>query len=219
MMGISRSTYYANTEEKILERAGRDTELRDHIEAIQLDFPTYGYRRVQADLARRGIVVNHKKLKRVMKEHGLRGVKFRSFVHTTDSNHCYHIYPNLAKEINVTAINQLWVTDITYIRIATCFVYLSAILDKFSRRVVGWAISKNIDRELCLASLKMAIEARKPPPGCIHHSDRGVQYASHDYVAELRKNDFKISMSRKGNPYDNAFAESFWKTIKYEEDC
>jgi transposase InsO family protein len=217
MMGISRSTYYANTEEKILERAGRDTELRDHIEAIHLDFPTYGYRRLQAELARRGIVVNHKKLKRVMKEHGLRAVKFRQFVHTTDSNHCYHIYPNLAQEFNVTDINQLWVTDITYIRIATCFVYLSAILDRYSRRVVGWAISRNIDRELCLASLKMAIEARKPPPGCIHHSDRGVQYASHDYVAELVKKGFKISMSRKGNPYDNAFAESFWKTIKYEE--
>lgn len=152
-----------------------------------------------------------------MREHNLRAVQFGAFTHTTDSNHSYRIYPNLAKEFNVTGINELWVTDITYIRIKTCFVYLSVILDKYSRRAIGWAISKNIDTDLCLASLRMAITDRKPSAGCIHHSDRGVQYASHAYVNELEKNGFRISMSRKGNPYDNAFAETFWKTIKYEE--
>lgn len=217
MTGIARSTYYANNEPKLLERTGRDTELRDVIEEIHLDHPTYGYRRLRAELLRRGMRVNHKRLKRVMHEHGLRAVQFRSFVHTTDSRHCYRIYPNLAKDLAVTGPNELWVTDITYIRIATCFVYLSVILDRFSRKAIGWAVSKNIDRELCLTSLRMAIESRNPPAGCIHHSDRGVQYASHDYTAELEKHGLKISMSRKGNPYDNAYAETFWKTIKYEE--
>jgi putative transposase len=217
-MGISRSTYYANTEMKILEKEGRDADLVELIEQIHLDFPTYGYRRIRAELTRQGIVVNHKRLKRVMKEHGLHAVRFGSFKHTTtDSNHTYHIYQNLAKGLNVTGIDQLWVTDITYIRIKTCFVYLSVILDKFSRRAIGWAISRKIDTELCLAALKRAIDGRKPGEGCIHHSDRGVQYASHAYVAELVKNNFRISMSRKGNPYDNAFAETLWKTIKYEE--
>jgi transposase InsO family protein len=194
MMGISRATYYANTEIKILERESRDAELRALIEIIHFDFPTYGYRRIRAELGRQGIVVNHKRLKRVMKEYGLCAIQFGSFKHiTTNSNHKFQIYPNLAKGLNVTGINQLWVTDITYIRIKTCFVYLSVILDKFSRRAIGWAISKKIDTELCLAALRMAIDARNPADGCIHHSDRGVQYASHAYVVELENNNFKIS--------------------------
>lgn len=217
MIGLSRSTFYAHSEQKALAREGKDADLFSKIEEIHLEMPFYGYRRVQAELARRGHRVNHKKLKRVMQKHNIRAVQFRSFVHTTDSNHCYRIFPNRAAGFVPTSPNRLWATDITYIRISTCFVYLSVILDVYSRKAVGWSISKNIDTNLCLASLQMAIDERHPPEGCIHHSDRGVQYASHQYIETLIANGFEISMSRKGNPYDNAFAESFWKSLKYEE--
>lgn len=217
MIGISRSSYYAHSEKKEIERQAKEADLLSKIEEIHLEMPFYGYRRIQAELARRGERVNHKKLKRIMSKNKIRAAQFRTFVHTTDSKHCYRIFPNLAKGFQPTTKNQLWVTDLTYIRISTCFVYLSVILDVFSRRAVGWAISKNIDTSLCLASLRMAIDDRLPSPGCIHHSDRGVQYASHQYIEYLTQNGFRISMSRKGNPYDNAFAETFWKSLKYEE--
>lgn len=141
----------------------------------------------------------------------------KRWVVTTDSNHPYPVYHNLLKEASITGINQAWVADITYIRILTAFVYLAVILDVFSRKVVGWAISLRIDTELTRAALRMAIETRRPPKSCIHHSDRGVQYAAHDYVDDLNAAGFLISMSRKGNPYDNAKAESFMKTLKNEE--
>jgi transposase InsO family protein len=151
-----------------------------------------------------------------MKTFGLKPITWRSFVRTTDSRHALPVYPNLLKNRQVCAVNQVWVADLTYIRIRSSFVYLAALLDLYSRRIVGWAISKRIDTELCLAALQMALEHR-PARGCIHHSDRGVQYASARYVALLRQHDMEISMSAKGNPYDNAFMESFYKTLKYEE--
>jgi transposase InsO family protein len=152
----------------------------------------------------------------VMKKFDLRPITWRRFVKTTDSNHNLPIFPNLLKKRRVGAINQVWVADITYIRISSSFVYLAAILDLYSRKVVGWAISKRIDTQLCLSALEMAIHSRSPR-GCIHHSDRGVQYASTDYVDLLKQHGLQISMSAKGNPYDNAFMESFNKTLKYEE--
>ena len=151
-----------------------------------------------------------------MKKFGLTPITWRTFVRTTDSRHALPVYPNLIKNRQVHAINEVWVADITYIRIRSSFVYLAAILDLYSRRIVGWAISKRIDTELCLGALRMALETRQAD-GCIHHSDRGVQYASAAYVALLRQHGLPISMSAKGNPYDNAFMESFYKTLKYEE--
>jgi transposase InsO family protein len=151
-----------------------------------------------------------------MKKFGLKPIAWRTFVRTTDSAHKLQIYPNLLRKRQIRSVNQVWVADITYIRIRSSFVYLAAILDLYSRKVVGWAISKRIDTELCLAALQMALKDR-PARGCIHHSDRGVQYASAEYVALLRQHGLEISMSRKANPYDNAFMESFYKTLKYEE--
>ena len=151
-----------------------------------------------------------------MKKFGLKPITWRTFVRTTDSRHALPVYLNLVKNRQVRATNEVWVADITYIRIRSSFVYLAAILDLYSRRIVGWAISKRIDTELCLTALRMALETRHAR-GCIHHSDRGVQYASAAYVALLRQHGLQISMSAKGNPYDNAFMESFYKTLKYEE--
>jgi len=190
--------------------------LREKIERIHEEFPGYGYRRLARELKRRGDRVNEKRIRRVMKKFDLKPITWRTFVRTTDSRHSLSVYPNLIKKRRVRAVNQAWVADITYIRIRSSFVYLAALLDLYSRRVVGWAISKRIDTDLCLAALQMALETR-PARGCIHHSDRGVQYASARYVALLRQHGLQISMSAKGNPYDNAFMESFYKTLKYEE--
>jgi transposase InsO family protein len=195
-----------------------DADLRDWIERMQIEFPRYGYRRVQKALAREDVQVNTKRIRRVMREYGLCAEVKRTFkVATTDSRHRYGVYPNLMKHAEITGLNQAWVGDITYIRIRTCFVYLAVILDVYSRKVVGWAISRSLHRALCLEALATALEQRRPPQGCIHHSDRGVQYACDDYVSLLEENGLRVSMSRKGNPYDNAFAESFMKTLKYEE--
>jgi len=202
-----------------LVRAKRDSDLRDLIEKIQVQFPQYGVRQVYWELLwgykKR---VNKKRIHRVMREHGLRAQIYRGFkVSTTDSNHNNRIYPNLLHGKEVSAPNQVWVTDITYVRIQTCFVYLSVILDLFSRKVIGWSVSKKIDTNLCLESMKMAIESRVPGSDVIHHSDRGVQYTSDIYVDLLKKNEFQISMSRKGNCWDNAHMESFFGTLKQEE--
>ena len=151
-----------------------------------------------------------------MKKFGLRPLSWRRFVRTTDSRHGLRVYPNLIKNRQVRSVNQVWVADLTYIRIRSGFVYLAALLDLYSRRIVGWAVSKRIDAELCVTALNMALENRRAQ-GCIHHSDRGVQYASSRYVQLLRQHGLQISMSAKGNPYDNAFMESFYKTLKYEE--
>jgi len=218
MLEMSVSTYYHKPKIDPVQKAIRDCDLRDWIERIQAEFPRYGYRRIRAYLQREGLQLNGKRIRRVMREYGLFAEIKKVFkTVTTDSDHELRIYPNLVKGMKITQPNQVWVADITYIRIATCFVYLAVILDLFSRKVVGWAVAKHMRSELCVEALKMAIEKRKPRAGCIHHSDRGVQYASDDYIELLAENEFGISMSRKGNPYDNAFAETFMKTLKYEE--
>lgn len=217
MMGLSPSTFYYEPKRARESREREDAALRDAIEAIQVEHPTAGYRRVQVYLRRRGRFVGERRIRRIMKQFSLQAEIKRAFVHTTDSNHSHRVYPNLLPGRRLTGIDQAWGADLTYIRIANGFVYLAVILDIFSRRVIGWAISKHIDAELALAALKQAIAQRRPPPGCIHHSDRGVQYLCKDYVALLNENKFAISNSAKGNPYHNAFVESFMKTLKQEE--
>ena len=193
-----------------------DAEIVANITAICDEFEAYGYRRVGAELRHRGMVVNSKKIRRLMREHDLQPKRRRRFVATTDSDHDNPIFPDLARDRIVDGPNQLWVADITYIAIATGFVYLAAILDAWSRRVVGYAISRSIDARVAVAALKAAIRVRQPPKGCIHHSDRGSQYASEPYRRLLAEHSLVGSMGRRGNPYDNAKAESFMKTLKVE---
>ena len=212
-MGLARSTYYDEPASQPIEEA----RLVERIKEICAEWPCYGYRRVTAELGATGHPVNHKKVMRLMQEHGLTVRPRRRFVATTDSDHDGPIFPNLAKEVVPVGPNQLWVADITYIAIAVGFVYLAAILDAWSRRVVGYAIGRRIDARLALSALRAATAAREPPRGCIHHSDRGSQYAAEDYRAELEKHGLEGSMGRRGNPYDNAKAESFMKTLKVEE--
>ena len=197
-----------------------DKPLRNEIQSIALEFPFYGYRRITKELHRREIGANHKRVLRMMREDNLlcrRKKAFRPV--TTQSDHSCKIYPNLAKDLEVTGLNQLWVSDITYIRMPTGFIYLAAISDVFSRKCIGWSLVKDIDARLVLDALEMALEKRKVLgfSHLIHHSDRGVQYASDAYVQRLTEQDIHLSMSRSGNPYDNAFAESFNKTLKVEE--
>jgi putative transposase len=200
------------------EAVDRDLDLRDEIQRIALEFPYYGWPRVTRELADRGWHVNHKRVYRIMRQDNLLCLRRRKFVvATTDSNHDRPVYPNLARERMPTGINQLWVADITYVRLELEFVYLAVILDAYSRRVIGWALDRTLEDELTMRALRMALDRRLPAPGLVHHSDRGVQYASGDYTGLLRAHQITISMSRKGNPYDNAFCESFMKTLKYEE--
>jgi len=189
----------------------------DRIETICLEFPRYGYRRVTAQLKRERLLVNHKRVLRLMRESDLLCRVKRRWVNTTDSRHSFPKYPNLVKGLTVSHLNQVWLSDVTYIRIRTGFVYLAAILDACSRRVIGYAISTRLDASLTLEALRMAISRRRPAPDIIHHSDQGVQYASVEYIGELERHGFSISMSRRGNPYDNAVMESFFKTLKQEE--
>lgn len=192
-------------------------DILDRIEAICIDFHGYGYRRVTRQLHYDGFQVNHKRVLRLMRESDLLCRIRRKWVRTTDSKHRLPIYQNLIKDKCITGINQVWLADITYIRISHGFVYLAAILDSFSRKVIGYAISRSMDTDLVLEALRMAIANRNPGTGIIHHSDRGVQYASLEYTRELKEHGFQISMSGKGNPYDNAMMESFFKTLKHEE--
>lgn len=216
-MELARSTYYYRCGQKSLATKTEEADLRDRIEQIVVQCARYGYRRVTYQLKREGYKVNHKRVARLMREESLQCQVKRRWVKTTDSDHGYRIYPNLVKGVEVRGRNQIWVADITYIRILTGFLYLAVVLDLFSRKVIGWALSAQIDAQLTLAALRMALEERGAVEGCIHHSDRGVQYACHAYVEELEAAKMRISMARKGNPYDNAAAESFMKTLKCEE--
>ena len=217
-MKLASSSYYYQPASDLQAQECSDAELRDYIERLQEEFPGYGYRRLGQQLRREGIVVNDKKIRRVQRKYQLFPIRWRSFkVATTDSNHNHKVYPNLLADKTLTGINQAWVADITYIRILKGFVFLAAILDRYSRKVISWAISKRIDAELCVAALRIALEQRQPPPGCIHHSDRGVQYACGEYITLLEQAHMQISMSRTANPYDNAHMKSFFKTLKYEE--
>ena len=214
---ISRSSYYSWKNREIKTYA--DTDVRKLINDIALEFSKYGYRRITKELHRRNKAVNHKKVLRIMREDNLlvRKKKFRPI--TTDSGHGLKVYPNLAKDLQVTSLNQLWVSDITYIQLLNEYVYLAVIIEIFSRKCIGWDLSRNMDTRLTLNALDMAISDRKSIgfENLVHHSYQGVQYASKDYVNRLKENGIKISMSRKGNVYDNAFAESFIKTLKNEE--
>jgi len=216
-MNLARSSFYYKARAKNSDQMKIEADLRDRIEAVCLEFPCYGYRRITQQLKREGWLVNHKKVLRLMRESDLLCQIKRKRVKTTNSNHCLPVYPNLIKDMAISRLNQVWIADITYIRIQTGFVYLAAILDACSRRAIGYAISTSIDTALTLKALYMAMNNRHPAPGIIHHSDQGVQYASREYVEELKSHGFEISMSRRGNPYDNATMESFFKTLKYEE--
>jgi len=194
-----------------------DVVVRDAIQRIALEMPSYGYRTITRELARRGFVANHKRVLRLMREDNLLCLRRKRFQVTTDSNHAYTVYPNLVRALEVDGLDQLWVADITYIRFQQEFMYLAVILDAFSRRCIGWALETYLDARLSLAALNMALVTRTVTPSLVHHSDRGVQYACGDYTTLLRTHGIQISMSRRGNPYDNARAESFMKTLKYEE--
>lgn len=211
---VSRAGYYRFVSQVTEDR---DMELRSQIQKIALRLPSYGYRRVQAELRRRGRQINHKRVLRLMREDNLLCLRRRKFVSTTDSRHSFSVYPNLAREMVLSDINQLWVADITYIRLRSEFVYLAVMLDAYSRRVIGWELSNALTADLALGALRQACQQRRFGPGLVHHSDRGVQYASHQYTDLLRQHQILISMSRRGNPYDNAQAESFIKTLKSEE--
>ncbi len=213
---VSRAGLYRSLQERT--PVEEDMELRSAIQQIVLEHRRrYGYRRVSAELRRRGMLANHKRVARIMREDNLLAVQPRQFVATTDSHHELEVYLNLARRMKLTGIDQLWVADITYIRLRAEFVYLAVILDSFSRKVVGWALERTLSSRLAIAALEQAIAKRQPRPGLIHHSDRGVQYASGEYVAILDQQQMIPSMSRPANPYDNASCESFIKTLKREE--
>jgi transposase InsO family protein len=216
-MKLPTSSFYYRPKYESVEEKETQADLIGRIEAICLEFPRYGYRRVTAQLKREKLIVNHKRTLRLMRESDLLCRVKRRWINTTDSRHGFPKYLNLVKDVAVSSLNQVWLADITYIRIRTGFVYLAAILDAFSRRVIGYAISPRLDASLTLEALRMAVTERRPGPGVIHHSDQGVQYASTEYTEELKALGFQISMSRRGNPYDNATMESFFKTLKQEE--
>jgi transposase InsO family protein len=212
---ISRAGLYRFDPEA--ERREEELDLRDAIQRIALEFPCYGRPRITAELRRRGWEVNHKRVGRILREDNLLCIRRRKFVCTTDSNHGFRVYPNLAGKMELTGLDRLWVADITYIRLETEFVYLAVVLDAYSRRVIGWALYRTLEASLAVQALKTALRRRGSVKGLTHHSDRGVQYASKEYTDLLKEHGVRISMSRKGNPYDNAKCESFMKTLKYEE--
>lgn len=214
--GVSRAGYYRQLEEQEPDEA--EMLVRIAIQEIALaHHRRYGYRRVTKELHRRGMVVNHKRVLPLLRGDNLLAVRHRKFVLTTNSRHDYTVYVNLAARMTVTGINQLWVADITYIRLRVEFVFLAVVLDRFSRKAVGWALDRTLAARVAVTALELAIENRQPPPGVIHHSDLGVQYSCEDYRAVMRTHGIVPSMSRPGNPYDNAFCESFMKTLKQEE--
>lgn len=218
MIGLSSSAFYYAPLVPREEREKQDAELRDRIEQVQMVHSQSGYRTMLRYLRRSGVQgVGERKLRRIMKKYDLHARLKRAFVATTDSNHSHRVYPNLLPGRTVMGLDEVWTVDLTYIRIANGFVYLAIVLDLYSRRVIGWSVSKRIDGDLAVAALRMAVGQRKPKPGCIHHSDRGVQYLCSEYVKLLEEHGFWISNSAKGNPYDNAWTERFMRTLKQEE--
>jgi putative transposase len=213
---VSRASFYRSLKEQ--RPAEEETEVRSTIQQIALEHRRrYGYRRICAELRRRGMQVNHKRVLRMMRKDNLLALRRRRFMVTTNSNHKFEVYLNLARRMKLSGMDQLWVADITYIRLKAEFVYLAVILDAFSRKVVGWALDRTLANRLTISALERAIAQRRPRPGLVHHSDRGLQYARGEYVAVLEKFGIVASMSRPANPYDNASCESFMKTLKREE--
>lgn len=216
LAGVSRASYYRHLEETAPDEA--EMAARAAVQQIALGHQRrYGYRRVTRELKRQGMVMNHKRVLRIMREDNLLAIRYRKFILTTDAKHEYEVYVNLAARITVTGVNQLWVADITYIRLQREFVYLAVLIDRYSRKAVGWALDRSLSAQLTVSALRDAVARRQPPPGVVHHSDRGVQYASAAYAQELAKHGMTPSMSRPANPYDNAVCESFMKTLKQEE--
>jgi putative transposase len=213
---ISRAGFYRQ-QAGVARRGDLDMDLRDAVQRIALEMPSYGRPRITWELRNRGWKVNPKRVYRLMREDNLLCVRRRKFVVTTDSGHGLRVYPNRARQMVLTDVDQLWRADITYIRLREEFVYLAVIVDAYSRRAIGWALDRSLETELPLTALRMALSRRTIGPGLVHHSDRGVQYASHEYTGLLKERGIAISMSRKGNPWDNAACESFIKTLKYEE--
>jgi transposase InsO family protein len=214
-LDLARADYYRQRPPQT--EVADDLELRDQIQCLALEMSAYGYRRITAELHRRGILANHKRVLRLMRADNLLCLRKKRFIKTTNSDHAFGRHPNLVPGLVVTGVDQLWVADITYVRLLTEFVYLAVILDACSRRCIGWHLDRTLEAELALEALLMALETRTVQPGLVHHSDQGVQYASEDYTQVLKEHGICISMSRRGNPYDNAKAESFMKTLKYEE--
>jgi transposase InsO family protein len=216
LAGVSRAGYYRELEERAPDEA--EMAVRTAMQEIVLAHRRrYGYRRVTAELRRRGMVVNHKRVLRIMRSDNLLAVRFRKFILTTDSEHDCQVYVNLAARMTLTGVNQLWVADLTYIRLPTEFVFLAVVMDRFSRKAVGWALDRTLAARVAVSALQQAIARRQPPPGVVHHSDQGIQYASAEYKKVLDAHQIVPSMSRPANPYDNAACESFMKTLKQEE--
>lgn len=213
--GVSRASFYRHWEEKAPTEA--EMALRDAIQRIAVAHRFYGYRRVAVLAQREGYGVGSKKVRRLMKEDNLLAVRKQKFVATTDSDHDFVVYPNLSEHLILSDVNQLWVADITYVRLQREFVYLAVVVDAFSRRAIGWAVRRNLQTALPLAALDKAIQSRQPKPGLVHHSDRGSQYASQAYVKRLESIGAVLSMSRPGRPWENGQCESFLKTLKREE--
>jgi transposase InsO family protein len=213
---VSRSGFY-RFDEGGQPGMDPDMDLRDAVQRVALEWPAYGRPRITAELRRRGWKVNPKRVYRLMREDNLLCVRRRKFVVTTDSQHSFRIYPNLARTLALTGVDQLWIADITYIRLQDEFVYLAVILDAYSRRVIGWALDRTLEAELTVSALRMALARRHVTADLVHHSDRGVQYASAQYTQLLSDHGIRVSMSRKANPWDNATCESFMKSLKYEE--
>ena len=214
-VGLSRAQYYRHWKGPQLSEP--DLELRQEIQEIAAEIPAYGYRRITAQLGRNNTFVNHKRVLKWMRKDGLLCVPRKAFVNTTQSQHSFPVYPNLVPSLSIDNINQLWVADITYIHVKRDVFYLAVLMDAYSRRLIGWQIASAIDAQLVLAALQQALAQRTPTPALVHHSDRGAQYASAVYVGLLKEHGIRISMSRSGNPYDNAQAERLIRTIKYEE--
>lgn len=219
LLGVSRSGFYKWSSDDNGLRPDSDARIKDEIVKIIGECPGYGYRRVDPELRRRGFIVNHKRISRIMKQNNLICKKKRFKPTTTDSDHNNKVYPNLIRNIEIVRPNQVWASDITYIRLVKGFVFLAVIIDLFTRRCIGWELSRCLDNRLALNALRMALKVREDEnlEDLIHHSDKGVQYTSAEYVMCLKEKNIRISMSRTGNPYDNAYAESFFKTLKVEE--
>lgn len=216
LAGVSRAGYYRELMEKAPDEA--EMAVRTAIQEIVLaHHRRYGYRRVTADLHRRGMIINHKRVLRVMRADNLLAIRYRKYILTSDAQHEHKVYVNLAARMTVAGINQLWIADITYIRLRVEFVFLAVVIDRFSRKAIGWALDRTLAARVAVTALRQAIARRQPPPGVVHHSDPGIQYACTDYVEELQTHHMVPSMSRPANPYDNAVCESFMKTLKQEE--